>query len=1086
LDYVEEVGGSLADDPSLPVCFLLGAGASLSSGGPRTEEILSICRKRRPQIFANDEQVYERFSTRLAPRDRDNVIRPLFKEFAPYVGYRCLAAMALTRPVLVVNLNWDRAVKVAAERVGVEAHCFDLAEVDRGREAVESVLGDGCGIACAHVHGILDSPNSQIRFSRPHTLSFKPAELVLLSEILDNFTIVAGTSLAGPQDAHQLLRALSSPEASDGDDGGPEPLWVFERGPHANAPGFETEVAVGLSKALLARNSIDNFTCNPDVDFDLLLAALRAADIGLPWQGVIEEAHAHLPELRDLIPPDPAVIRPLLDRDRTLMVGAPRLGTSTLAYLVAWWHCLTAKRFRGEPITVKGCQGANQLVSYLGEGGSPKDDVGVIVVDHLFEDGEDTNRDEAHRRLADALDQLGSRRLIATASPDGTIAALCDTPSQVKPLLEPAVLSAATLWRRDDLRAWARARGGERGELVCREIRTGLVSTPSQAMRTRDGNAPLELDQKWRTRLLAHLQGAYDPESSAGLLLAMLRMQDFSVPQSEQTLEQLSRADAACLLGDPWGLCFEIRVDGQKYLRLGHPGVVEVVDQWIASGVDAISERLDELGEPAHWAHSALSRWRAFVAIEDPEQLPGDLGAGDLELYGTELVRRALQVREPASALAALHRTWEVVHDHWTAKDVALDLVLNWEAFESEPSAADLRDDLLGADEQMGTYALFEALLRAGRPTPIELWSPTSTRILALARQAGASESARRQVALAFDAMLWRPCPVAGEQEKKLLRRLLDVASENEVLNAAFAAACAYHFHGIERLRHYRLRLPAIGVDLTKGQAEEVAWIVEWHFAHQSRCRAMASRRTFLSTVGDPEDTSAPRYLDRITRGHPLDPEQETVVVLMAEALLRRPETAGWALHLIMNVHATMGTFTVPDVQIARFNELLDPDSLEDAVLSAAITYAPSATIKEVVFPVLATPRGGEELQGRLSAGVMAASTKICGPRFCACSDPWATRNRWHAIPKQMPFGISDPLVLIARLEGRLEEAVEKGLITEESGEAVLTMLRCGDTFAAEVAAHERKLGPDDDLALLVHLCGYLEARNERASDSTS
>ena len=1085
LDHVEEVGTPLLDQPSSPICFLLGAGASLSSGGPRTEDILTICRKRRPKLFGSDEQVYARFSTRLTPRERENIIKPLFEDFAPYAGYRCLAAMALTRPVFVVNLNWDSAVKAAAERVGADACCFDLKDVKEGETAVASVLKAKRGIACAHVHGILDSPTSEIRFSHSHTLAFKSAELTLLTKLLRMFTIVAGTSLAGPQDAFQLLDALGSPPLPR-KKGGPEPLWVFERGAHANAPGFETEVAVGLSTAMLARNSIDNFTCNPDVDFDLLLGALRAADAGLPWQSIVEESHGQVPELRDLIPPDPAVIRGLLDRDRTLMVGAPRLGTSTVAYLLAWWHCLFTKPPGNRPMTVKGCQGANQLLRYLDEADPPSDNVGAIVVDHLFEDDEDTSRYDAHQRLAEALGRPDSRRLIATASPDATIAALCSAPSRVKPLLEPAVLSAATLWRRDDLRAWARARGGERGELVCREIRTGLVSTPSQAMRTRDGNAPLELDQKWRTRLLEHLRTVYDPESSAGLLLVMLRMQDFSVPQLEQTLERLSRTDAACLLGDPWGLCFEIFVDGRKYLRLGHPGVVEVIDGWIAAGADALSKRIDELGEQGRWAGVALSRWRTFAAIEHAGHLSDELSAGDLELYGTELVRRALQVREPTAALAALQRTWDAVHDHWAAKDVALDLVLNWKTFESDASAAALRDELLAADSEMGAYALFEALLRAGRPCPFELWNATTARIANLARAAEESESARRQVALTFDAMLWRACPVANEQEKQLLQRLLDVAAHNDVLKATFAAACAYHFHGTNRLRQYRLHMPTIGVDLTDAQAREVAWIVEWHFAHQSRCRAMTSRRTFLSTVGDPEGRSAPRYLDRVTRGHALDSEHETLIVLMAEALLRRPETAGWALHLIINVQATMGTFTVPDMQIARLNDLLnDPDFIDDAVLSAAITYAPPAAIKEVMLPAVGSPRGGEELQKRLSAGVVAASSEVLEPRFSACADPWATRDRWQATPKQLPFGISDPLVLIARLDGRRRDAVEQGTLTEEAIEKVLTTLRRGDTTAVEVAAHERKLGLDEEISLLVHASRYLESRDERTRDTS-
>lgn len=1083
LDHVEELGAPLLDQPSSPICFLLGAGASLSSGGPQTEDILAICRKRRPRQFGSDEEVYEGFSERLTPGERDNIIRPLFEGFTPYAGYRCLAAMARTRPVFVVNLNWDSAVKEAADRVGADARCFDLSNVTQGKNAVAAVLKAKQGVACAHVHGILEDPNSEIRFSRSHTLALKPAELALVTKLLRMFTVIAGTSLAGPQDATQLLQALISPPSRKG---GPEPLWVFERGPHANVPGFETKVAVGLSKALLARNSIDNFTCNPDVDFDLLLSAMRATVAELPWKSIVAESHDQVPQLRDLIPPNPSAVRDLLDRDRTLMVGAPRLGTTTVAYLLAWWHCLFTKPTGARTMTVKGCRGADQLLKFLDEADAPSDNVGAIVVDHLFEDDEDKGRYEAHQRLAEALERPDQRRLITIASPDATIAALCTAPpSRVKPLLEPAVLSASTLWRREDLRAWARARGGERGELVCREIRTGRVSTPSQAMRTRDGNTPFELDEKWRTRLFAHLSGVYTHESSAGLLLVLLRMQDFGVPQSEHTLERLTRTDAACLLGDPWGLCFEIFVDGQKYLRLGHGGIVEVVDRWIATGVEVLGERIDDLGEQGHWARVALSRWRAFIALEHAGHLSDKLSSGDLELYGTELVRRALQVRDPGAALDALKSTWEAVHDHWAAKDVALDLVLNWKAFELDPRAAALLDELLAADAEMGAYALFEALLRAGRPCPVELWNATTSRILNLARSAEVSESARRQVSLTFDAMLWRTCPVASEQEKQLLQRLLDVAAHNDVLNVTFAAACAYHFHGTHRLREYRLHVPTIGVELSDAQAREVAWIVEWHFAHQSRCRAMASRRNFLSTVGDPEDASAPRYLDRVTRPHALDPDHEVLIVLMAEALLRRPETAGWALHLIINVQATMGTFTVPDAQIAALNELLDnPEFMDDAVLSAAITYAPPIIIKEVMLAAIATPRGSEQLQRRLSSGVIAASSEVLEPRFSACANPWATRDRWQATPKQLPFGVGDPLALIALLDGRRREAVERGFLSEEAAERVLMTLRRGDTIAVEAVAHERKLGPEEEINLLVHASGYLEARDEQPRDS--
>src|SRR4029077_9188897 len=223
-----------------------------------------------------------------------------FEKIEPFIGYSCLAAMARSRPVFVINLNWDDCVVKAADLVDVPVERFDLKEVEKGRRAIDAIVDRGSGIVCVHVHGYLDDPDAErrtagkeegtpeenhgIRFALPDTNGFGAGELALLEELLAPPTVIVGTSFVGSPDTHEMLQALLPEKGVDqGDRAKAEPLWVFERGEPAQAPGFASRPAVKLSNALLARNSIEYFVGSPDVDFDLLMTALRAREVGLDW-----------------------------------------------------------------------------------------------------------------------------------------------------------------------------------------------------------------------------------------------------------------------------------------------------------------------------------------------------------------------------------------------------------------------------------------------------------------------------------------------------------------------------------------------------------------------------------------------------------------------------------------------------------------------------------------------------------------------------------------------------------------------------------------------------------------------------------
>lgn len=1115
LNPVGEVPGSI---PSVapgkkpaPITFVLGAGASLSSRAPGTTEILSAYRRKWPGKFPTDEAVYERFTEEIPPSDREGVVRELFESVDPYVGYRCLAAMAQSRPIFVVNLNWDNCVSLACERIGVPVRPFDLKDFAEGEKALRSIRSRGRGVACAHVHGFLDNPKKEygirFRFAHSETNAFAPEEFKLLKKLLAPLTIIAGTSLEGPGDVREMLKALlpDKPEKANS-------VWVFERGPHRPRGVFRraSSFHASLLKALVDRNSFNNYISNPDIDFDAMLAKLRGDTVGLPWEAVYKETEESLTKLAELVPPNPEVVRPLLDGNRALIVGAPRVGGSTLAYLVAWWRCLTAP---GEgPLQVKGIRRPEEALKYLSKGVA--DEVRAIVLDDLFDerDARDEETESLRDELAVALGELDEgKAVIATASPDGTTAAMCEPPelkksggrrkpirrSLLATMLTRIVVQAGTFWLRDDLRAWARARGGRQAELVCREIRMGAITTPSQAVRRYGDQTPFELEASWQKRLRSHVDNVCSHSKQKGglrregILLALLRLQDFSIPRAAESLASLAGVSVETVLGDPWGLCTPIRVDAELYIRLSHPGVVHVVDDWIEDNLDELAGGLAALRESGHWAVEALERWRVYRSIGDGLEVPKGFGWTDLEIFGSEFVERAMHHGRPDRALDALQRMWHCAPDHWSVKDVALDLVRHWEALQSDATrdaARNLRDEVLAADHHSGAYALLEALLRVGKPAAIELWNPVTTKLVDLANAAGESTDPllRRQVALAFDAILWRRCPVNQDEARKFIEPLIEAAERDGLLRVAFVTATAYHFDGYKRLKDEGFEPPLInGSTVTVEQAREMAWLVAWHFVHQSRCRAVASRRMFQSTLEAFVREGAPRYLDRSRRQDPLDAEHGSAVVRLAKALASHPDTAGWGLHAIMNIHATMGDFNLPRDLRALLNEMLDRDKLDPGIISAALTYLPAESTRALLRSVFNENEDGKlALQRGLGRGVPVEVTDrgnptwVVEPRFAMGIDPMRARERWGAGPGKLPRGNTIES-LIERLAAAVDEAVAKEKVTRPAAERALARMRRGETWPIEAIPRDRNMDSRTDwIALLVSACRELGGKD--------
>src|SRR5262245_15986521 len=108
-----------------PLTFFIGAGASLSSGGPLTSDVEDALLEENPDRFPDRDTLYAHVHDVSMERKRRS-IRHRFEFMRPYIGYLCLARLGQRRQVVVVSLNWDMMVERACDMLGVPCHRFDF------------------------------------------------------------------------------------------------------------------------------------------------------------------------------------------------------------------------------------------------------------------------------------------------------------------------------------------------------------------------------------------------------------------------------------------------------------------------------------------------------------------------------------------------------------------------------------------------------------------------------------------------------------------------------------------------------------------------------------------------------------------------------------------------------------------------------------------------------------------------------------------------------------------------------------------------------------------------------------------------
>lgn len=1030
-----------------PICLLIGAGASLSSGGPHTTGVAEALMHARPDAFPDVASVFDNGDA-ISIYETDHTIHGLLDGMSPNIGYRCLAAIARHRPVVLINLNWDDCAVKACETLGFSSSDYaalDLEDVKGVRKEWLNFKERGYGLLSVHPHGMLR--RGDLRFATKSTLKFEADQRELLGELMSLPMIVVGTSLSGPWDVTDLVKAMTpapktSPTAI-------KPLWVLERGRSRREPGIHTQAGGELRMALDARKSSLNFIAAPELDFDLFMTTLRAREVNLSWNSWIKdlEGGVNLPELARLVMPNPHITRTLLDAENVLLTGPAEVGKSVIAHLIAHWRAILAAGVPPHKTT-----GRREAQAALGElaNHTPDKQSSVLLCDDCF--GLDPGEHDGK-----ALEQLlhgvrGSAQIVMTSTPKQLLAAGYES-SRSSETIDVMVLGTEKTWTAAGLRNYARRLAKGRPEtaaaLIGRIDRREL-RTPRQVARAVNNLAPpREREEEEQRELTAHVEDMCRKEEKEALLLALLRLQDLSHPRTIEELKVLTAANIERVERDPWDLVRPFQMDS-AYLRLSDSAVVAAVDRCIEKHHFPLTQKMEAGGERLRWALDAIAQWDVLRETASTTHAVEGLDDYQREMFGPSLVDNAMD--DEARALEVLEALRLRAHDELALRDTALVLLSRWDRLEKSNEALVLRDRFLEDDARNGMYALFEGLLRRGGWAPPAVWHAVVARVLDLARgrNLNSNERARRrQVALCFDALLWRPAPAENSEHAILMRNLLDGAKDDPLLRSMFAVAVAYHHSSAKRLTELGVTDPLSYLgEVNEDQALEMAWMVAWHFIHQSRNRAVASRRFFNSTHASMRSDGRQKLLDRRAQHTPLPKEWAEAVDKVAHAMGRWPTTACWALHLIMNIHATAGEFSPHEVHEIIKHTPCDAPGL----IAAAIAYKPTPDMHDAIRPLLCSREGKAAILAGLGEGVLVNGVRVGTPRFLLTHEEWGSlRKRWQIDDEELwsYFELdpskSGPMEAIVILEKAVPEALEMGA-KRSSVTRVLHHLRRGDT----------------------------------------
>jgi len=983
---------------------------------------------------------------------KNQTIAPLFADVTPYFGYRCLAALAKHRKVIVVTLAWDSALADACAGAGVQHRSLAISDGDH-RAITRAIRDDEVQLVCLHLHGKLEG-DRPIRFE--HFPAFQPAtnsELLDLGAALDNLAAVVGVPLHGGEELMSFYERTNTSHLTIM--GGK--VWSFAR--DETAHDFHEDTYRRTSEP--ARQLHERLSRTPDVDFDRLMMTVGEAVLHEPYAR-LRSGSAPPPE--ELVLPKPSLLRSALDAPVVVLPGQPSLGKTTVANVLG--HLA---RICDKSVLVTTSSGASAAASRLSVEASSELGRRVHILDDAFATSDDRLREQVLRGLMAYAGDPGGAQFIVTSQLAPWYRAIESVESMEG--LHIVSARASDWYSAEMLGAVAMTMNAQRVDLrdaILERVTLGELSTPARLAEFSAG-LTFNHDDAVVADKFALLKRAWaaGPHRDVALYLAIVRLQELS-PGA------LSASDLEGLLGSTlpeWAktatdaFLASHSFDGVEYLRLAHHTDRVALDRFLLARSTEIESELLARGCPRKWVSSAILTWQASCHLLDSADKASALAKSnpwwiDLMLeWGPEMLAD-LTRRDPARGREALEYLAAQPHDFWSRRELIYQVVRDWDALNApDRRARNFVGDVLsthGEDADrppMGCYSMLEACLYLQNATPHYLRTATLAALeerVEDAKSPGVSPETLAEVGLAFDALLWRRPPIDTGQLHHLIAEVSIAAGCNPALAGALAAASL--FHGVERVLASGARNP---VDMVvrgdHAQAEAAAELVRWHFLHQSRGRALFNRRLLES-----ERTG---YLDRLPSDRVLRREHVAQIERALHALGGVPGAAGWIFHLGLNLRCTTGVFDCRELR----SLLAEAPLADDGILTAAMTYEAPRELAGALKDYCRKRPSRERLQELMGAGVpvgfVNSTTHASGHRFrfsTSADETWL-RLGLRSEAADRFCDSHRPSAMAAAVDVALVNLRRDQPVDEETADQLVRLVAAGDLRILDQTASRRE-----------------------------
>ncbi len=927
-----------------PVTFLLGAGCSLSSGAPSTAEVhaaLTAATAGR----ANGENLRD-FLHEITPGERRRVLEPLFRNNSPYIGYKLLAALAAIRRVNVLNLNWDDMAERACSEAGVECVAFDLDDRTRWGDA-ERKLPTGRGLLSVHVHGRLDTT---CRYSRVETARFDSAQIEFISSrFLNQPLLIAGASLQGDVDLFKLLQG--SPSAAERE----HAVWFFGRPRRGGATdGRFSE----LQQLFNSRAKPREYCVDADVDFDRLMVTILEEAKGQRWSStVFSSLCVQLPQDEKLISVRPDLLRQQLGEPVVPLIGMPLLGKTVLAHRLGHYFTLASLT----AIEVQRIDSPAAAASALGalevDGDSCNPTVLLIEdpfgsTDH-FEDNPEF-LEQLGRLLAKARSTADwPHRIVVTSRHDNWETALRQNGGRSGLAILSVSGRPGDWYDREKLKALAAG-----NDVLEAWVEQGFLRTPGEiiaaAKDESDRNAafgerPQSDPVLNGSRSTTDLANLFEHAPELGRLYGIVRLQEFCVETfPEDSIYQWAGVDRKL---NPFGAHLDrIVFEGIPRIRLDHSCTQEAADIYLGRHLEELRRVLEAALPPRHPLLSATQTWSLLFQERNPG--PQKLGRWGPAFFAAR------------PDLMRLELALEAAPDQWGLTEVAYELARLWQTLPAGAQRRAFLQKIANDRRRRGAYALYEACLYLQRAADPEV----RAEVEALVWARTADPDATQEAALLIDGWMWRPL-----LERKLppwVARYFQTLTENDPAWALVRFLAAYHPESFSQLPHNFWERDR-SVNWTDAQAAFAAWLVEWHFVHQSRSRVLLTRlratdknflcRTLHRSIGVSADFGrAQRFV---------------------ETLASHARYCGWAFHAACNLMCLRPDQAGGIEEVARILPGQVGPS-DKGLITTCMTFESTERFRSELRPYFTLPQNWSALFETLCCGIESEGTQVEPPYF--------------------------------------------------------------------------------------------------------